>query len=552
MRKYLPSRLHYIVGLMLSAGMAAIAHPRMRGSVFDYLIKNGVCIDGSGRRRERMDVALTGDRIAAIGLLAGAQARRVIDADGCIIAPGFIDVHNHDEAWLLKDPHFDVKFRQGFTCEILMSDGISYAPINPATAPGITAYWRAINGLEPGECAGWSSLADYMRLLDRRMPTHALPLVPYANLRIMAKGWGADAPDAAQAAQIAAGVDEGMRAGAAGLSVGMDYVGQCFASTAELVEVCRSLRAHDGLLVMHIRYALGRLEALKEAVRIGRQAGVAVHISHLMGRSVQESATLLDYIDRVAVQEVDFSFDSIPYCSASTLLSSQLPIQAWDCGPSGALGRMRDPALRRKLAANLEALNLENYHIAWIAGGRHDYLFGQPLARYIAERDEDPADAVLNLLAETELAVLMVYRYGAGDAPAWPFLAHRCCMLGSDGIWFPQGQIHPRMYGSAARMIGDLVRRKLFTLEQAVHVMTGRPAARFGLRERGLLAAGHFADVVVFDSERVRDLATYEEPRLRSEGIEQVWVNGCPVVSGGHACRLDSFPGRALRYGRKE
>jgi N-acyl-D-amino-acid deacylase len=300
---------------------------------------------------------------------------------------------------------------------------------------------------------------------------------------------------------------------------------------------------------MHIRYAIGRLEALKEAIQIGRRACVPVHISHLMGRTPQESATLLEYIDRVAVHEVDFSFDSIPYCSASTLLLSQLPIQAWQDGPSGALRCMRDAELRAKLAASLAALNLENYRIAWIPGGRHDHLFGQSIARYIAERSEPAELAVLNLLEEADLAVLMVYRYGVSDEPAWPFLAHRCCMLGSDGIWFPQGVIHPRACGSAARMIGDLVRKqRLFTLEQAVHSMTGRPAKRFGLRDRGVLAEGNFADIIVFDPERVQDRATYYQPRLESEGVEHVWVNGCRVVRDGRPCRPDAPPGRALRY----
>ena len=517
--------------------------------MFDCLIANGVLVDGTGRSRERADVALSGDRIAAIGSLAGQPARQVVDATGRIVAPGFIDVHNHDEGWLLKDPHYAVKTIQGYTSEILMSDGISYAPLTPAVAPEIIAYWRGINGLEPQEYEGWSDIAGFMRRLDRRMPTHALPLVPYANLRAIAKGWGPAMPDVAQSAQIAGLIGEGMQAGAAGLSVGMDYAGQCFASTAELVQACQSLRAYDGVFVMHIRYALGRLEALQEAVRIGRQAGVAVHISHLMGRTPQESVALLEYIDHVAVHEVDFSFDSIPYCSSCTLLSSQLPLQAWDQGPSGALRRMQDPELRRRMAASLAALNLENYRIAWIPGGRHDLLFGQSLAQYVADRQEPAERAVLNLLEETQLAVLMVYRYGTGDEPVWPFLAHRCCMLGSDGIWFPQGQVHPRACGSAARMLGDLVRRqKLFTLEQAVHAMTGRPAARFGLRGRGELAAGNFADLVVFDPDCVQDHATYEQPRLASSGVEQVWVNGCPVVRDSQPCQPATPPGRALRY----
>jgi N-acyl-D-aspartate/D-glutamate deacylase len=516
--------------------------------MFDTLIQGGTVIDGTGCPGFRADVALAGDRIAAIGDLRDAEARATVNAAGLMVAPGFVDVHNHDEAWLLKDPRYTIKLRQGFTSEILLSDGISYAPMTPTLAPEFILYWRALNGLEPADYTGWRSIADFMALLDGRTPCNTLPLIPYANVRVIAAGWGRAAPDRAAAARITQLIEEGMAQGAAGLSSGMDYVAQCYATTDELVAACRTLRPSGGLHVMHIRYQSGRLAALQEAVAIGRRAGVPVHVSHLMGRTTEESAALIDYIDRVAVREVDFSFDTIPYCSASTLLLSQLPIEAWEDGPAQALQRMRAPELRQRLANALQAVNLENYRLAFIPGGRHDRWFGQPLARYVEFLGQPPADAVLHLLAETNLAVLMVYLYGAGDAPAWPFLAHPCGMLGTDGIYFPGGHVHPRVYGCAARMLGDLVRRNLFTLEQAVHKMTGQPAARFGLANRGTLRKGAAADVVVFDPSRVRDRATYEDPHQHAEGIAQVWVNGTQVVADGAPIEVKTPPGRSLRY----
>lgn len=516
--------------------------------MYDTLIFNGRVYDGTGRACFRADVALDGGRIAAIGDLRGAAARVVVDAAARAVAPGFVDVHNHDEAWLLKNPRFAVKLQQGFTSEILMSDGISYAPMTPALAPEFILYWRALNGLEPADYTGWQSIAQFLALLEGRTACNVLPLIPYANLRVIASGWGRAAPDRAVAARIAQMIEEGMAQGAAGLSTGMDYVAQCFASTDELAEVCQALRPSGGLHVMHIRYRLGRLEALREAVEIGRRAGVPVHISHLMGRTPEESAALIDYIDRVAVHEVDFSFDTIPYCSASTLLLSQLPLEAWEEGPSHALRRMQAPALRQQLAATLSTLNLANYRIAFIPGGRHDHLFGHSLARYVADCGEPAEEAVLRLLAETNLAVLMVYIYGTGDAPAWPFLAHPRGMLGTDGIFFPTGCIHPRAYGCPARMLGDLVRRKLFPLEQAVYKMTGLPAARFGLAGRGVLQEGNAADIVVFDPVRMQDHATYDAPHRPSDGIEQVWVNGVRAVADGQPRDLDRPPGQVLRY----
>jgi N-acyl-D-amino-acid deacylase len=518
--------------------------------MFDYLIVNGTVVDGTRRSGYRADVAIAADRIARIGELQDVEARTTIDASDCVVAPGFIDVHNHSEGWLLKDPHFSVKTLQGFTSEILMSDGISYAPLTPQTAPEIILYLRALNGLDEVEYTGWRTIGEFMRLLDGRASANTLPLIPYANLRAIAAGWGSAPPGPDQMAMICRMIGEGMEQGAAGLSTGLDYVAQCFASTDELVQACAALRPHHGLYVTHIRYALGRLEGLKEAVEIGRRAGVPLHISHLMGRSIQESEALLDYIDRVAGHEVDFSFDSIPYCSASTLLLSQLPLGAWEEGPSAALRRMRDSALQEAFAAKLADLRLDHYCIAHIPDRKYAHLQGTTLAQYIAERDEPPVQSVLDLLEETDMAVLMVYQYGAGNAPAWPFLVHPCGMLGTDGIYFPDGCIHPRMYGSSARMLGSLVReQKLFALEEAVHKMTGQPAKRFGLRQRGVLAEGCFADVVIFDPARVSDRATYSSPHQPSEGFEHVWVNGCPVVRAGKAMDAAAPPGRALKYG---
>ncbi len=518
--------------------------------MFDHLIVNGTVVDGTGRPGCLADVALLGDRVVRIGRLQGAEARTTIDVTGSVVVPGFMDVHNHSEGWLLKNRHFSAKTLQGFTSEILMSDGISYAPLTPQTAPEILLYLRALNGLDEPEYTGWRSIEEFMRLLDGRTSANTLPLIPYANLRAMAAGWGATTPLPDQMAMICRMIGEGMEQGAAGLSTGLDYLAQCFASTDELVQACTALRPGHGLYVTHIRYALGRLEGLKEAVEIGRRAGVPVHISHLMGRSIQESESLLDYIDRVAVHEVDFSFDSIPYCSASTLLLSQLPLGAWEEGPSAALRRMQDARRQEAFAAKLADLRLDQYYIAYIPDPKYAHLQGTTLAQYIAERNKPPVQSVLDLLAETDMAVLMVYQYGAGDAPAWPFLAHPCGMLGTDGIYFPDGCIHPRMYGSSARMLGSLVReQRLFPLEEAVHKMTGQPAKRFGLRQRGVLAEGCFADVVVFDPAGVRDRATYSSPHQPSDGFEHVWVNGCLVVQAGKAMDAAVPPGRALRRG---
>ena len=248
---------------------------------FDLIIRGGTVIDGSGGPRARADVAVRGDRIVAVGDLTRAVAAQVIDARDLIVAPGFIDVHNHSDGWLLKTRHFASKTLQGFTTEVLMSDGISYAPLTPDLAPQWLYYLRSLNGLAQHDYSGWRSIADYLALLDGRTVQNVVAQVPYANVRVLSVGWGRIRPDDSQLRGMRYEVRRGMDEGATGVSTGLDYIAQCFADTEEIVQVVAASAARSGVYVTHVRYKRGTLEGLREAVEIGRRAKVAVHISHL-------------------------------------------------------------------------------------------------------------------------------------------------------------------------------------------------------------------------------------------------------------------------------
>ncbi len=515
---------------------------------FDTLIRHGTLIDGTGAPRFDADLGVRGDRIAAIGDLRDATAPLVIEALGKVVAPGFIDVHNHSDGWLLREPNFAPKTSQGFTTELLMADGISYAPVDERTAPEWIYYVRALNGLQFQHYGGWRSVRDYGELLHGRTAQNSMLHLPYGNVRSLVAGFGRLPLDDFQMRAAIWQVEEAMEAGAVGLSTGLDYLAQACASTDELVEVCRALAPWHGVYVSHVRYLKGTLPGVQEAVEIGRRAGVPVHVSHMKATNQRDTDALLRYVDTVAANEVDFSFDVYPYLPGCTMLNYMLPYEVFDAGPLAVAPRLLQPQVRAQFARSLAAYPLENVHIAWLPGRENGQYVGWLLSDYVAAVGKPPAAALAELLIEENLAVLLVFHHG-DDALVEPFLAHDRCMLSTDGIYFPDAAVHPRVYGSTGRLLGRCARdRRLFSLEQAVRKLTGFPAERFGVRGRGVLAEGNFADIVVFDPRTVADRATYERPHERCTGIEQVLVNGVRVIRDGQpADDLAPPPGRFLR-----
>jgi N-acyl-D-amino-acid deacylase len=279
-----------------------------------------------------------------------------------------------------------------------------------------------------------------------------------------------------------------------------------------------------------------------------------VHISHLKAGTAEDTDRILSYIDRVA-NEVDVTFDIYPYLPGSTMLNYLLPYEVWEDGPLAVADKLRDPAVRQRVALAVVCFDLapERIRLAWLAGDDKERYLGWSLAKYAAEVGKNVADALCDLLLEDDLAGLSVLESG-DDRLVAPFLAHPKCMLGSDGIYFPDSRVHPRVTGSAARMLGPCVREwKLFSLETAVHKMTGHPAARFGLLDRGVAKEGAYADLVLFNPATVQDRATYEQPHELSTGIEHVLVNGVEIFSQGNAAEKKATPpGRAIRFERNE
>ena len=523
-------------------------------TVFDTIIRNGVIIDGTRRPRYQADIGLQGERISAIGDLANAESAATIDASGLVVAPGFIDVHNHSDGWLLKTPHLSAKTLQGVTTEILMVDGISYAPVNEQTAEQWLFYLRALDGLRVDEYRGWQTWEDYMRLLDRTNVQNSAAHLPYANIRAMVCGFGDHRVDDFQMRQIRYEIRRGMEAGAVGLSTGLDYIVQCYSTTDELVSACEAMAPYGGIYTTHVRYKKGLLPALREAIEIGRRAGVAVHISHLKFQEPYTHEQIFELLEE-AKRDVDLTYDAYPYQAGSTMLNYLMPYEAWQRGPLAAMDQLTRPETRARFREGLRAyrLNLDDMRIAWVGGKENTVHQGKTLAEFVQASGKEAADALLELLLEERLAVLCVMQEG-DDEMVNRFLQHDLFMLGTDGIYFPDGQVHPRMYGSVGRILGPCVRdKKLFTLEEAVAKLSAVPAERFKLLGRGVIREDAFADLVVFDPNTVVDRATFDEPSRPTAGISHVLTNGTPIVQAGDPLTPDDrrmLPGRFLRFNR--
>jgi N-acyl-D-amino-acid deacylase len=516
--------------------------------VFDLIICGGTLIDGTGSPRRAADVAVTGDRIAAVGDLSEASSPHTIDATGLIVAPGFIDVHNHSDGWLLRERNFAPKTTQGFTTEVLQADGIGYGPVNEQTAREWLFYLRSLDGLRIQDWTGWETFAEFMEALDGSSAQNAASHLPYANIRSMACGFGRAPVDDFQMREIQRQIRIGMEAGAVGVSAGLDYIVQCFSTTDELVEALSVMAPYDGLYVPHVRYKKGLLPALEEAADICRRAGVRLHISHLKAQSPDQTEQVMEYLDRTS-RDVDVSFDVYPYQPGSTMINYLLPYDVWEDGPIATIGKLTDTGVRARFAAGLDAMRLplDRIRIAWLQSKENAHWQGKTLLEFVEASRLSASDALLDLMIEERLAGMLVFDEG-DDRLVYPFLQHDLFMMGTDGIYCSDGPVHPRVFGSVGRFLGPMVRDlKLNTLEKAVHKMTGYSANRFHLPDRGTVTEGSFADLAIFSSETITDNATFDDPRQFTTGIETVIVNGKVVVDINGAVQSPTPPGRSLK-----
>ena len=526
----------------------------------ELLITGGSIIDGSGAPARPGTVASVDGRLHLDDPeWRPAHAARTVDAAGMVVAPGFIDLHSHGGLLILADPRHEPKVRQGVTTEVIGVDGNGYAPFG--NHDDLAAFVDLNSGLDgrPEIDYDWDTTESYISRYDRGQGLNVAVVIGNSALRIGAIGWEDRAADHRALADMRAMLREGLEEGAFGISSGLDYPPGSYASTDELAALTAEAAAGGGFYHTHVRYALGDrfLDPFREAIEIGRRGSGPVHLTHFYHRQTHPGGPeqLLALVDDARAGGMDVTFDSYPYEWASTRLLIQLPQWVQAGGPMALKERLADASVRATVRTELAARGAAYTGSAGWADLRLG-AFTRPenlrweshtLAEVMEETGLDAVDAMCDLLISENLGVAQVTS-GPWSETFPHFVRHSVGMVGTDST-FLGDKPSPRTYGSFPRILGQFVRdERLLSLEEAVRKMTGAPAARLGLAERGLLREGFWADLVVFDPDRVRSNATYDLPRQFPDGIEYVAVNGQLVVDG--SVHTGALPGRALRRGR--
>ncbi|MFQ6052760.1 MAG: amidohydrolase family protein [Candidatus Bathyarchaeia archaeon] len=521
--------------------------------MFDLIIKGGRVVDGAGNQWYRSDVAVAGGRIAAIGKL-GSDAERVIDAAGLVVAPGFIDTHSHSDLMLMAEPEARQKIMQGVTTEVVGQDGLGEAPLRDDVVDDWRRYLSGLNG-DPDIEWSWRSFAGYLERLEAARPaTNVASLVGHGNLRLLAMGMENRRPTSRELGEMKGLLAEAMGQGAFGLSTGLIYPPCVYADAGELMELCRVGASFGGIFVVHMRDEGDRLlESIDEVAAVGREAGVSVHISHFKvsgDGNWGRAAEAVERVERARREGVEVTVDQYPYTAGSTFLSSLLPAWTHEGGTARMLERLRDEATRGRIVADMMAsgrvrgTGWSRILVTSVKTEGNKGFEGRSVEEIAEARGQTPVDAVLDIILEEENAATMV-SFSMSEEDVRTIMRSPFQMVCTDGIVL--GRPHPRAYGSFPRVLGRYVRDGVLRLEEAVRKMTSLPAQTFGLRRRGLLRPGMWADIAIFDPDSILDRATYKDPIRFPAGVEYVIVNGEVTVEGGE--HTGTRAGRVLRRG---
>ncbi len=529
----------------------------------DTLIKNGQIIDGSGAGRFEADVMVEANRIVEIGRLEGAQAESVIDASGYVVSPGFIDVHSHADLTLPFGPTADSLVHQGITTAVVGQCGLSPAPLMEETRDEVTKameVWSQMTPKMPMPWDAWSSFGSYLDYLTQTsISMNVVPLVGQGMIRSAIMGYADGPASKDQMARMQAEVDRAMDEGAVGISTGLIYPPGSYATTEELIDVTWPVGRRGGFYFSHLRGEGGRLlEALAEAIRIGRETGAAVEVSHFKATGKSNWDKLpraIEMIEQARSEGLDVTADTYPYTAGSTTLVSLLPEWAQEGGKEATLRRLADSATRREMAASMQRsggyMDVEWQDVMIASCPTRPEYQGHRVAELAEQFHRSPYEIVFDVLLETELEASM-FLFQMPEESIYLKLRHPAVMIGTDSFGFAaegprrQGMPHPRNYGVYPRLLGRYARDLgVLSLEEAVWKAAGFPAQKLRLSDRGLLKRGYKADLVIFDPDTVIDRATFEAPHQYPSGIAYVIVNGQVVVRDN--IHTGARPGSILR-----
>jgi N-acyl-D-aspartate/D-glutamate deacylase len=549
--------------LVLCTGFVWFALPAALRSQpqYDLVVRGARIVDGTGNPWFVGDVGVRDDRIVAVDRRLPGSAAREIDATGKVVCPGFIDIHSHSDDVLLEDGDAQSKIRQGVTTEIL-GEGDSAGP-----RPGTLSQKAVTIG---GKTYRWSTLGEYFDVVDQAgVSVNVASYVGLNNVWTSVMGSGFERPTSEQIVQMQRLVEQAMQEGALGLSSQVMMPPGSLATTDEIVQLCEVVARYQGIYSSHIRNeGLGVFESVREAIDIGERAGVPVDVIHIKIADQQlwgQMDRVVALIDEARARGVNVQANVYPYTRGNNNLVSIIPPWAHEGGRGKLLERLRDPEQRRRMKEDIRGTLPGWYnHLTavgndWsriLVSGNHSFK-GLTMDRVFALRTEgkteqvDLLDELFDLLLEEGGSVSAVYAHHT-ESDMTLALAQPWCSVGSDGSAFAidgplrRGNPHPRNFGTFPRVLGRYVRELgVLRMEDAIRKMTSLNARKVGLPQRGLIAVGHFADLVVFDPTTIQDRSTYEDPFQYNEGIEHVIVNGQIVLESGR--HTGARPGRALR-----
>jgi N-acyl-D-amino-acid deacylase len=506
----------------------------------EIILRNGRIIDGTGNPWYKGDIAVKEGRISSIGKI-NFVAERNIDVNGLVVCPGFIDTHSHSDLIIISEPDARQKIMQGITTEIIGQDGLGEAPIRDDVLNEWRRYLSGLNG-DPEISWDWRSFGEYLNRIERASPaTNVVALVGHGNLRLLTMGMENRKPTLSELGDMKELLTQSLSEGGHGLSTGLIYPPCEYAATEEIIDLCKVVAMHDGIFVVHMRNEGDRLlESINEVMRIGNGAKIRVHISHFKasgeenwGKS-QEALNLLDFNRE---KGIDASFDQYPYTAGSTFLSSLLPTWAHEGGTTNMLSRLKDKDIRSKIKKEIKSEGTGERCPPWnkilitsVKTGKNEELEGKTMEEISNLWNKDPIEVLLDLILVEDNAVTMV-TFTQSEKDVRRIMKHQLQTVCTDGIVL--GKPHPRAYGSFPRVLGRYVREGVQRLEETIRKMTSWPAGRFRLNDMGILRPGFRADITVFDHQKIKDMATYENPKSYPKGIKYVIVNGKMAMEKG-------------------
>ncbi len=522
----------------------------------DILIRNVQIADGTGSPLYSADIAITGDSITEIAPLApNATAEQVIDGTGLVAAPGFIDIHTHADIALMARPEHHPKMMQGVTTEVFTNCGLGFAPVNEE---GLAIQKDYILGLfgddgnanhppHPKVDWKWRSVADFLERYEKNgIGTNLAYLMPHGSVRVSAMGMAERPATPDELETMRSMIAQGMDEGAWGLSTGIWYAPMRSADRAELVTVCKEA----GFFATHQRdYAEAIWEATRESLAIAKEAGVPVQIAHLQmngASNAGRAGELLELLEGAIAEGIDVTCDTYPYTAGSTFIQALLPSWAVDGGPDSILRRLSEPETRAKLVSDIAGFPTDwsRYAVVGVSSDANSPYEGLTFPEIAQKRGMSIAEWMCAVLEEDNLKACFV-SHGAHENNVREIMQWSRQMIGSDGLHLP-GKTHPRLYGTFPRVLGHYVRNEgVISLAEGVRKMTSAPAERLGLKRRGVLRKGNFADIVLFNPNTVIDRATFDDPLLFPDGIPWVFVNGKAVKANGNP--TGDLAGRVLR-----